>query len=118
MKSLLFAAIGLAVFVPLVFRSGVSAAADVPTSTTVSRPSDTPQVAGEARHRGPGGSARHHHTRPHRGYRPIVYAPYVVAPYGVTPYVAPYTYGPTYYPIYPSFVSPYDVGYRYPGAAW
>ena len=52
-------------------------------------------------------------------YPPSYYPPYYAngayyAPYVLGPYVYPgYAYGNPFY----SFVSPYEVGYRYPGAA-
>jgi hypothetical protein len=117
MKSCIFAAVALAALSFGSLPARVSRAADVPISTAVSQSSDTPQQVTTVRHRGPGGV----HHRPYYAYRPpyVVAPPYTYPAYTYPPYVvSPYAYSPTWYPIYPSFVSPYAVGYRFPGARW
>jgi hypothetical protein len=112
MKPAFLTALALCVVAPLACRPIASAAADVPTTTAVYRGSDTPVATTEVAYRPYGGYYRSYY-RPYYGsygYRPYYgyYRPYY------RPYVYPYAYGNPY----DSYVSPYAVGYRYPGAGY
>lgn len=112
MKPTIQIALALAALASLAFHSRV-AAADTPVSTAIYRPSVAAVQVTPARHYRSYGYYRPSY-RPYYAYRPSngYGAYYGYRPYVYQPYVVPPVYGNPYY----SFVPPYVVGYRYPGA--